>query len=56
MPTAAHSSGFIEEQGYLYAFELALKLVAQILQCFCNCSKWYSSLLRAISAEWACAK
>ena len=29
MPTAAHSSGFIEEHGYLYAFELALKLVVQ---------------------------
>ena len=29
MPTA----GFMEEHGYLYAFELALKFVAQTLQC-----------------------
>lgn len=29
MPTSAHSSGFMEEYGYLYAFELVLKLVAQ---------------------------
>ena len=33
-PTAAHSSGFMEEHGYLYAFKLALKFVAQTpLQC-----------------------
>ena len=38
MPTAAHSSGFMEEHGYLYAFKLALKFVAQTLQCF-SCSK-----------------
>ena len=33
MLIAAHSSGFMEEHGYLYAVELALKLVAQTLQC-----------------------
>ena len=43
MPTAAHSSDFMEEHGYLYAFKLALKYVAQTLQClyyyYYSCSK-----------------
>ena len=33
MPTDAHSSVFMEEHGYLYTFKLALKCVAQTLQC-----------------------